>query len=987
MPTTKTRTQVEHVETFNGGSPGQIIDSGNSIFDYVDGTPGPSYWAPAPIFVGGGIAGFQRGTPSGKSFNNYTYLEWDSLPSPSSSSSTTYGPAPLTWEEYYDYYVFINGPSEDPPYDTWENFWDWVTTFAADNGMTTDDLWLLFKGAYFPTGQAEYITYTYIRHRIKSYWFDIRWVAIPLDSAPRSGSDSITTELRLETFTIPITININGDPLHGTYQPALETWYRYGADRTDPTPSGDFFGPMTWTFSDLGGTPLLQRAASYYTDDLHLSTILKVNGPTYSVSVEYRDFHIVVETETEVIGSEVWYPEPEDCNLEDFEDGVAGEPLPDNGTGGLIPSGVYTTDSHSGLLAGRFDTGAAWLGDAMSSGDPSIWFKIEEPPTLPARLGVTHVVVLDTDPYLYEVGATVAGPGNPYGEPAGNLVLQAAAAGVSLFTIDLGPAPIGEWMFLRATLGASSMEGSLYNYCGELLGVVSNPVVREVNSYTHAIAGAVAGGAIIIDDYACDVPAPIPDCPGPPPRGSCSCSGGSQALTSYMNLCGNELINAARTTRYIQHGLVPPGFSFRCEGCEGLSDILPCLGDEPLPGGYQLPELDGAPWYDPQVPESKNFAGLYVLSAKMSAPYSRSVTGNIGVGSSLGRLKLKGRDIVVRGWLVGKTCCSVQYGLQWLTDVLGGDPCGSGDCGGCDLDFLRCCPSIGDAEDSCLVTQDEDGNQTIYVRPDSDSEYQRAEDFFARMHNVGVVDGPNVLSCKGGNCGCGCGTIIEVEFTLHAGSPYMNSLAEEVFTVDPFPGCAEEDDSCPVVWQIGPTCETADRCKPADNCLEDPFCPSPKLPPTKGRALPLGCGCIPLRTERFCSTIIPQKDWGSSTLNFEVYAGSKPIRNLAIRVFQNPQLRDCGDREFFDECEACATLIVNYVPAGGTLRFSGEERRVTVTCGAMTRSAARNISGLDDLPFAWPDLSCVPMCACVDIDCASTASDASIRIFRVDRSL
>lgn len=683
---------------------------------------------------------------------------------------------------------------------------------------------------------------------------------------------------------------------------------------------------------------------------------------------------------------------PTTCNLEDFEDGTEGSPLPLSEFG--PPPGVYTSDAHSGLLAGRVSESEVWLKSVSvppGVDSLSIWFKV------PNAISLEGIVVIgieatDTSAGQIVAGVQIRGADGPtpiaFDLPADHLGLSFGSVSGGWAGVDLGPVPYGDWLQLRIDFDGVDAVIQVYREDGTSYAPLPRAFAGDVAT-VRAAAQAFQGTSddiVIVDDYACNVPPPLP--PEPPfVRGSCGCSGGSQALTSYMNLCGNEIVNAARTSRYIQHGLVPNGFSFKCDGCEGLVDILPCLGDEPLAAGYQLPELDNAPWYDPQVPESKNFAGLYVLSATMSAPYSRSVTPNIGVGSSLGRLKLNGRNIVVRGWLVGKTCCSVQYGLKWLTDALGGDPCGSGDCGGCDLDFLRCCPSIGDAEDSCLVTEDEYGHQTIYVRPDSDSEYQRAEDFFARMHNVGVVDGPHVLSCKGGSCGCGCGTILEVEFTLHAGSPYMNSLAEEIFTVDPFPGCEGDDSECPVVWQLGPTCESSARCQEPPDCLEDPKCPAPKLPPAKGRALPLGCGCIPLRTETFCSSIIPQKDWGSSTLNFEVYAGSKPIRNLAIRVFQNPQQRDCGDRDFFDECEACATLIVNYVPAGGTLRFSGEERTVTVTCGAKTRSAARNISGLDELPFDWPDLSCVPMCACVTIDCASTASDASMRIFRVDRSL
>lgn len=456
------------------------------------------------------------------------------------------------------------------------------------------------------------------------------------------------------------------------------------------------------------------------------------------------------------------------------------------------------------------------------------------------------------------------------------------------------------------------------------------------------------------------------------------------AMDSYMSLCGNEIINKARTHAYIRNGIFPNGFNFKCPGCDGLDQILPCIGDEPPAGGYQLPELDTAPWYDDLVPESRNFAGLYVLSVTMTGPYGRTVTDNIGEGSTLGRLRKKGRNIVVTGWLVGKTCCATQYGLEWLTAALGGDDCGGGDCGGCDLNFLTCCPTIGTGPDDCITA-----NGGIHVRPTPDDEYQRAEDFFGRMHDVGVIDGPNVLECKGTSCGScgGCGKMLKVEFTLHAGSPYINSLEELVCEMPNFPGCPEPE-VCDIKWQVDN--EECDVCKEFPDCSEDPNCPLPELPPTRGLLLPTQCGCIPLRQRDIPCSIIPQRDWGTSTLNFEIYAGSdsdKPLRNLAIRVYQNPTEHDCSDSDFFQKCDACATLIINYVPPNGVLRFSGEEREVTIRCGAVTRDAARNISSADEGPFEWPDLSCVPMCAVLTFDCLSTADDATVKIYRVDRKL
>ncbi|MET7572954.1 hypothetical protein ABZT04_31335 [Streptomyces sp. NPDC005492] len=58
------------------------------------------------------------------------------------------------------------------------------------------------------------------------------------------------------------------------------------------------------------------------------------------------------------------------------------------------------------------------------------------------------------------------------------------------------------------------------------------------------------------------------------------------------------------------------------------------LGDEP----YTTPAADQAPWYDPNVPASEDFAGLLVLSMDGidDYPVKRSVTNAVTGGGVLG---------------------------------------------------------------------------------------------------------------------------------------------------------------------------------------------------------------------------------------------------------------------------------------------------------------------------------------------------------------
>lgn len=459
-----------------------------------------------------------------------------------------------------------------------------------------------------------------------------------------------------------------------------------------------------------------------------------------------------------------------------------------------------------------------------------------------------------------------------------------------------------------------------------------------------------------------------------------------QAMASYMNLCGNEIVNAARLKAYVANGITR--HNWLVKGCEGLEEILPCLDSAPPnpASGYTLPELDDAPWYDKNVPESKNFAGLLVTDVKLSTVMTRGVTDNIGNGATLGRLRHGSRTITVTGWLVGKTCCAVAYGQSWLTSALADPPCTDGDCG---LDFLSCRPAMS-GEDACIYTVDDNGDQQIYVREDEGSEYQRAEDFFRRINEVGLLSEPTVLECRGTACGCGaCGTTVKVEFTLVAASAYINSMETLVLPPSLRPNCPTEAGLlCGITWVPEATCDDPiDLCYHPQDTLEDPLCALPTLPPspvTKSG----GCGCLPLDGGvRVVSSLMPYRKWGSSTLNFEVVAGAKALRNLAIRVWQNPMELDCSDSLTFPDCDACVTMLVSYVPAGATLRFSGERRKVTITDGDQTINASRSVTTVDGQPFSWPDIACVPVCAAVDFDCINAAPDSKVTIWRVERDL
>lgn len=489
-----------------------------------------------------------------------------------------------------------------------------------------------------------------------------------------------------------------------------------------------------------------------------------------------------------------------------------------------------------------------------------------------------------------------------------------------------------------------------------------------------------------------------------------------QAMQSYLALGGNEIVNAARLKAYVDNGLAPGRYSVRAIGCAGLTGILPCLDCEVPECGYQLPELDDAPWYDPTVPESKDFAGLLVTSATVSAPYSRVVSSNIGDGQVLGRQKLNGRSIVVTGWLIGRTCCSVSYGLSWLASAIGDNPCADmAGCGGADLDFLSCCPEMCQGEGCLRVCTDDDIDcvSEVYVRADEESEWQRGTDFWRRFKGTGVVDGPNVLDCHGATCGCGSGSLVQVEFTLATSKPYAYHMADSIIKDLPIPACPDDAcDDCDIKWVLGCTdggcgcLDSNDECiEPGVDecninwdlgctsggcihCSDDPNCPFPTLPPSASDPVPVDqCGCLSMCTSSMIVPVSGERKWGSSVLNIDVSAGSRPMRNMRIYLINNPTDGLCSDL-IDQECNAFGSFLIDYIPAGGILHVDGETKQITVDCAnGSSRDAGRNVTDVTGTPFAWPEITCDNICVKFTFDCNHLSSNATISIDRVDRDL
>lgn len=459
-------------------------------------------------------------------------------------------------------------------------------------------------------------------------------------------------------------------------------------------------------------------------------------------------------------------------------------------------------------------------------------------------------------------------------------------------------------------------------------------------------------------------------------------------------LSGTEIWNSARTAAYLKNGLAPSGVEVKnCLACFGIGVAV----EDNDFTGYTVPEQDLAPWYDPDAPESADFAGLLIseITGLQDSPYSRSVVSTINGGGAFGRLTTSPRQVAVRGLLMGRTCCSIAYGMRWLVSALAhSEPDCS--CAAGTFCFLTCCPDIqGDDFGECGIGDE---------REPRAREFDRYSEFFRTACGAGLVSGPTVTDRIGSSCGCGGCTALEVEFVIAMG-PYMfgdpvrcldqGSFAdlEAICAIEPVvPECeltVSAEGECPecgadIIWVRGTTaqCDDCGNC-PDDAdfpCYDDPFCPQPSPPPQPPIPTSVCAPCAPPFVKRLSCQVdrTSIKDWFDAVVNVEVYSGARPIRNLRILAYPNPLGLDVDQ---FADCDACAGFAIRYIPCESVMTVDGACRTAVITCPESTATDADgNLIAIDGTPFNYPVLSCTSWLVVVEADADGIADDAWVTI-------
>lgn len=411
------------------------------------------------------------------------------------------------------------------------------------------------------------------------------------------------------------------------------------------------------------------------------------------------------------------------------------------------------------------------------------------------------------------------------------------------------------------------------------------------------------------------------------------------AFDGFLALNCVEVVNSSRLAQLIAAGRGPEGL--QCKDCAPCPDLDKGLG---YPDGYNPGD---SPWYDPDQPESIDFAGLLVTSITGLGPgeFARPVIETAGVGAIIGQGRQSAPQVVVTGILMAATCCAAEYGLRWLSSALRADCVPGAPCAGGDLLFLSCEPAFPDED----CPENEGQNYEALLAP-----------YYRTLKNAALVSGPTISSIIPRGCPTcyECG-LTEVTFTLAAGDPCVYRDPASLLSATMFDCTVPEDEEC-IVWVTNPTegCDDAAACDTTPNCSTDPNCfdvAPPVMPTIVNPCADLCIGppecrvCVDIPAGTFPAT-------GEGTLLISIFAGSTALRKIRVQIWENPLDLDPDD---LDPCNVCSELNISYVGPDSTLTIDGANRTSTISCpgGDDVRANPFIATGSGSGSFSYPSLS------------------------------
>lgn len=428
---------------------------------------------------------------------------------------------------------------------------------------------------------------------------------------------------------------------------------------------------------------------------------------------------------------------------------------------------------------------------------------------------------------------------------------------------------------------------------------------------------------------------------------------------SYFCFGCSELANNARLAKYVAWAAATGQWA-DMDCCVEMPNECWCPADG-TPDDYTDPVTDSACWYDPLIPESSEYLGMYVTKVigLNDSTTARSSTQNLGRGASLGRPANGGRSFQITALLVATSCCGMDYGIEFVRRILEQGGCGSGTC-------LDGCGALGSCGLTCMTARtccpEDDENDTGLWQ----------------WVNAGVVDGIKEVA-DGSMASCRC-CLREVTFTIQTETPEAYSI-EPVVCIDKDADlantatrCFDWTNGCPDAFPIVPDCTEDPLCAPFGCVLPQP--------PQRTNY----CWCEPMGVSIDCCCAQDQANHRDETYRVVIDAGKNPLdakfreqglRNMRLKFYTADPKRPCpSDDEIaargYGDADQCAVLEVPYLKPGARLVLDGRTERITVECDGQCFPGWNSVygpNGSDPFPLLS---SCRGIYVCVEWDLANT---------------
>lgn len=345
--------------------------------------------------------------------------------------------------------------------------------------------------------------------------------------------------------------------------------------------------------------------------------------------------------------------------------------------------------------------------------------------------------------------------------------------------------------------------------------------------------------------------------------------------------------------------------------------------DVPVPVTYTTPAIDGAPWYDPLIPESGQFLGFMIEDVVQNVVTSRTVKSRVSSsgGGVLGPQRNKERRLDFTVLMFACNEPAMEYGFRYLNDGLNSSGCQDGKCDPCDAEFRDSCPDT----DGSITTQ----NRGRWL-----------------LHNVGAVEGPIWGDLPTAQNAC---NIRRVKFSIASEFAWKfkptvivcSDIALAGYPADGA-GCSNWDDILCGVHEVS--------CSVSENLIVG----------ETGLIIEVKAGTVPLQHVKIA---VRPDQYG-----YECNAGTRPAGYVRVEPH---------DLMYFPEIPASSTLIYD----------TAVESIKVVLAGGTELNGSAFIATQEGRPPTYPTLRCGAFCVSVAASECSVVGSPTVTIKSVHREI